>query len=81
MVEWWTAEDTERYNVRKQVIIDQFSKIEVLDGKVGQFYVSTVIFFPLMVNLCGEVVFVVIRRGRGRYLTNRPMKRAEQGKI
>lgn len=29
---WWTEEDTERFNARTQILVDQFNKIEVLPG-------------------------------------------------
>jgi predicted metalloendopeptidase len=34
MVDWWTDEDSKRFMAKKQVVIDQFNAIEVIDGKV-----------------------------------------------
>jgi putative endopeptidase len=30
--DWWTAEDTEKFTARSQVLIDQYNKFEVLEG-------------------------------------------------
>ncbi|WP_353890483.1 M13 family metallopeptidase [Carboxylicivirga marina] len=30
---WWTDEDSERFNSRTQILVDQFNQIEVLPGK------------------------------------------------
>lgn len=32
LTDWWTAEDTERFGVRAQVMVDFFNRIQVLDG-------------------------------------------------
>lgn len=31
LTDWWTAEDSERFNARTQVLVDQFNKIVILD--------------------------------------------------
>jgi len=32
MVNWWTAEDAEKFNAKAQVLVDQFNKVEILPG-------------------------------------------------
>ncbi len=32
MVDWWTKEDSEKFNAKAQVLVEQFNKIEILPG-------------------------------------------------